>query len=73
MLGDARCLFGVVHSSAQAREVLVWGQEARLRVSGAIWSGIGADAKAFARGLWASRRRVVEFDQVRLTAFPRAA
>jgi hypothetical protein len=46
---------------------------ARLRVSGAIWSEVGADAKAFARGLWASRRRVVEFDQVRLTAFPRAA
>lgn len=46
---------------------------ARLRVSGAIWSEVGADAKAFARGLWASRRRVVEFDQVRLIAFPRAA
>ena len=46
---------------------------ARLRVSGAIWSEVGADAKAFARGLWASRRRVVEFEQVRLSAFPRAA
>jgi hypothetical protein len=46
---------------------------ARLRVSGAIWGEVGADAKAFARGLWASRRRVVEFEQVRLTAFPRAA
>jgi hypothetical protein len=46
---------------------------ARLRLSSAIWSRVDADKKGFARGLWASRRRVVEFDQFRLTAFPRAA
>jgi hypothetical protein len=63
-----RAITGIL-AEAHAREVLLWGQEARMRVSGAPRSEGGAVAKSFARGLWAVRRRVVEFDQVRLTAF----
>ena len=45
---------------------------ARLRISGARW-GDGGDGKAFARGMDASERSIIEFDPVRLTAFPQAA
>lgn len=45
---------------------------ARLRISGARW-GCGGDGKAFARGMSASVRQVMDFDSVRLTAFPKAA
>jgi hypothetical protein len=44
----------------------------RLRIGGARW-GCGGDGKAFARGMSASVRRVMDFDSVRLTAFPKAA
>jgi hypothetical protein len=45
----------------------------RLKVSGAQWSTCGAHAKSFARGMWASQREVITFDQVRFETFPRAA
>ena len=45
----------------------------RLKVSGAQWSACGAHSKGFARGMWASQREVMQFDQVRFEAFPRAA
>jgi hypothetical protein len=44
----------------------------RLRISGARW-GEGGDGKAFARGMGASVRPILEFDSIRLTAFPQAA
>ena len=45
----------------------------RLKVFGAQWSACGAHSKGFARGMWASQREVMQFDQVRFEAFPRAA
>ncbi len=45
---------------------------ARLRISGARW-GDGGDGKAFARGMNASVRPILEFDAIRMTAFPQAA
>ena len=44
----------------------------RLRISGARW-GDGGDGKAFARGMDASVRPILDFDAIRLTAFPQAA
>jgi hypothetical protein len=45
----------------------------RLKVSGAQWSECGANAKSFARGMWASARNIIAFDDARFEAFPRAA
>jgi hypothetical protein len=46
---------------------------ARLKVSGAQWSEVGANAKSFARGVWSSVRGFVSFEELRFKAFPRAA
>ena len=45
---------------------------ARLKIGGARW-GCGGDGKAFARGVSACVRKIIDFDSVRLTAFPKAA
>jgi hypothetical protein len=45
----------------------------RLKVSGAQWSESGANAKSFNRGMWASARNIVAFDDSRFEAFPRVA
>jgi hypothetical protein len=45
----------------------------RLKVSGAQWSESGANAKSFNRGMWASARNIVAFEDSRFEAFPRVA
>jgi hypothetical protein len=45
----------------------------RLKVSGAQWSESGANAKSFNRGMWASARNIIAFDDARFEAFPRVA
>jgi hypothetical protein len=45
----------------------------RLKVSGAQWSESGANAKSFNRGMWASARNIIAFEDARFEAFPRVA